>query len=57
MAGKAKSVYLTVCPNGKLQSVLSKVFFDAKGLREYIATEEFKAKYPADQFTIHKETY
>jgi hypothetical protein len=57
MAGKAKSVYLTVCPIGKLQSVLSKVFFDAKALREYMATDEFKAKYPADQFTIHKETY
>lgn len=57
MAGKAKSVYLTVCPKGKLQSVLNKVFFDAKSLRDYMATDEFKAKYPAEEFTIHKETY
>lgn len=57
MAGKAKSVYLTVCPNGKLQSVLSKVFFDAKALREYIGTDEFKAKYPTEEYTLHKETY
>lgn len=57
MAGKAKSLYLTVCPVGQLKSVLSKVFFDAKALRDYIGTDEFKAKYPADQFTIHRETY
>ena len=56
-AGKAKSVYLTVTPIGKLQSVLTKMFFDAKALREYIDTEEFKAKYPSDQFTIVRETY
>ena len=57
MAGKAKSVYLTITPKGKLQSVFTKVFFDAKALREYLDTEEFKEKYPADQFDIVKETY
>jgi hypothetical protein len=57
MAGKAKSVYLTVCPNGKLQSVLRKVFFDAKALREFMSTDDFKEKYPVEEYTIHKETY
>lgn len=58
MAGKAKSVFLTVCPiSDPCKRVLNKMFFDAKGLREFIATEEFKTKYPADQFTLHKETY
>jgi hypothetical protein len=57
MSGKAKSVYLTVTPKGKLQSTFTKVFFDAKSCRDYLATEEFKAKYPADQFDIVKETY
>jgi hypothetical protein len=57
MAGKAKSVYLTVTPKGKLQSVFTKVFFDAKALREYLDTDEFKEKYPATEFDIFKETY
>ena len=58
MAGKAKSVYLTVTPKGSpCKRVLSKEFFDAKACRDYLATEEFKAKYPADQFDIVKETY
>lgn len=56
-AGKAKSVYLTIVPKGKLQSVFSKVFFDAKGLRDYMDTEEFKAKWPATEFEFVKETY
>lgn len=57
MGGKAKSVYLTVCPVGQLQAVFRKTFFDAKSLREYVATEEFKEKYPAEKFTLIKETY
>lgn len=56
-AGKAKSVYLTDCPNGKLQSIFYKLFFDAKSLNTFIATEKFKVKYPSTEFTIHKETY
>lgn len=57
MGGKSKSVYLTVCPLGKLQAVLRKTFFDAKSLREFISTEDFKEKYPTDKFQIIKETY
>jgi hypothetical protein len=58
MAGKAKSVYLTILPKGKLQPTqLHKVFFDAKGYNEYVKTEEFKALWPTDQFDIIKETY
>ena len=57
MAGKAKSVYLTVTPKGQIQSVFRKTFFDAKGYNDYVRSEEFKAKWPADQFDIIKETY
>lgn len=57
MAGKAKSIYLTVVPKGELQSVFRRVFFDAKGYNEFVKTDEFKEKYPADQFQIIKEVY
>ena len=57
MAGKAKSVYLTVCPKRNHMSVLKKVFFDAKSYREYVGTDEFKEKYPAEEFDIIKEVY
>ena len=58
MAGKAKSVYLTILPKGQLRpTILHKVFFDAKGYNEFVNTEDFKAKYPKEQFDIVKETY
>jgi len=57
MAGKAKSVYLTVTPKGSLTSVFRKMFFDAKAYNEFVKTEEFKEKYPADKFQILKEIY
>ena len=57
MAGKAKSIYLTVTPKGQLQSVLTRVFFDAKAYNEYIKSDECKEKYPADKFDLIKETY
>ena len=55
MAGKAKSVYLTVTPKGSLTSVFRKVFFDAKAYNEFVKTDEFKEKYPTDNFQILKE--
>lgn len=57
MAGKAKSCYLTVTPVGQLKSVLNKVFFDAKSMRDYMATDEFRAMYPDIKYTFVKETY
>lgn len=57
MAGKAKSVYLTVTQKGKLASVFQRVFFDAKSYNEYVRSEEFMTKYPTTEFTIIKETY
>lgn len=57
MAGKAKSVYLTVTPKGTLSSVFRKVFFDAKAFSDYVKSEEFVAKYPTEQFQILKEIY
>lgn len=57
MAGKAKSIYLTVLPKGKHMSVFKKVFFEAKSYNEYVKSEEFKAKWPSTEFDIVKETY
>jgi hypothetical protein len=58
MAGKAKSVYLTILPRGQLRpTILHKVFFDARGYNDYVRSEEFKLKYPPDQFDIVKEVY
>ena len=57
MAGKAKSVYLTVTKKGSMKTEFHKMFFDAKGYNEYVKSEEFKAKYPTTEFKIVKETY
>ena len=57
MAGKATSVHLTVTPKGTLSSVFRKVFFDAKSYNEYVKSDEFKAKWPAEQFDFVKEIY
>ena len=57
MAGKSKSVYLTVSPKGKINSVLNKVFFTAKEYNEYVKSAEFLAKFPPEEFSYFKETY
>ena len=57
MAGKAKSVYLTVTVKGQFKSVFHKVFFDAKAYNDYVKSEEFIAKYPTYEFSLIKETY
>lgn len=56
MAGKAKSVYLTVTTL-EHKTVFKRMFFNAKQLNEFVNTEEFKAKYPLTEFKIVKETY
>jgi hypothetical protein len=57
MSGKAKSIYLTVLPKGTHMSVFKKVFFEAKSYNEFVKSDEFKQKYPAEQFDIVKEIY
>jgi hypothetical protein len=57
MAGKATSIYLTVLPKGTHMSVFKKVFFEAKAYNEYVKSDEFKEKFPAEQFDIVKEVY
>ena len=57
MAGKAKSVYLTVTLKGEFKTVFHKMFFDAKSYNDYVKTEEFIAKYPKDTYSIIKEIY
>jgi hypothetical protein len=57
MAGKAKSVYLTVNRRGSFKTEFSKVFFDARSYNEYVNTDEFRARWPAEEYTIVKETY
>ena len=57
MAGKAKSVYLTVTKKGSTKTEFHKMFFDAKAYNEYVKSDEFKAKWPTEEFDIVKETY
>ena len=57
MAGKSKSIYLTIYTKGTLKTVFHKVFFEAKSYNEYVKTDEFKAKWPTEEFDIVKETY
>jgi len=57
MAGKAKSIYLTVLPKGSHSSVFKKMFFEAKSYNEYVKSEEFKKQYPPAEFDFVKETY
>ena len=57
MAGKAKSVYLTITEKGKHNAVFRKVFFNASDYNAYVKTDEFKSKWPVAEFDIIKETY
>jgi hypothetical protein len=57
MAGTAKSVYLTVTKKGSYKTEFHKVFFNAKDYNDYVKTEEFKNKWPAEEFNIVKEIY
>jgi len=57
MAGKAKSIYLTITLKGDHKAVFRKTFFDAKAYNEYVKSEEFKIKWPAEQYDLVKETY
>jgi hypothetical protein len=57
MAGKAKSVYLTVTKKGSMKTEFHKMFFDAKSYNEYVKSDEFKAKWPDTEYNIVKETY
>ena len=57
MAGKAKSVYLTITKKGEMKTEFKKMFFDAKSYNEYVKSDEFKTKWPAEKFDIVKETY
>ena len=57
MAGKAKSIYLTITLKGEYKAVFHKMFFDAKAYNEYVKSEEFKAQWPTDKYSLVKETY
>lgn len=57
MAGKATSIYLTVLPKGSHISTFKKTFFEAKAYNEYVKSEEFKEKWPKEQFDIVREVY
>lgn len=57
MAGKSKSIYLTINLKGQFGTVFRKTFFDAKSYNEFVKTDEFKAQWPVEQYDIVKETY
>ena len=57
MSGKAKSCYVSVTSNATRKTVLNKMFFVAKDMNAFVNSDEFKAKYPPEQYTVSKETY
>jgi hypothetical protein len=57
MAGKAKSVYLTITKKNSLKTEFRKMFFDAKAYNDYVKSDEFKARWPAEEYNIVKEVY
>ena len=57
MAGRAKSVYLTVTKKGSMRTEFTKMFFDAKSYNAYVGSDEFKARWPDTQYVIVRETY
>lgn len=57
MAGKATSVYLTVSNRATHSTEFHRVFFTQQDLKKYVATDEFKAQWPTEQFYVTKETY
>lgn len=57
MSGKAKSIYLSIVPKGQYMSVFKRVFFDAKSYNEYVKSDEFKNKWPKEEFDLVKEVY
>jgi|TARA_B110000503_G_C6778519_1_gene262320 hypothetical protein len=57
MAGKAKSCYLSVADKSTNKNVFRRVFFRMADLNDFVKTDEFKAKYPQEQFQVIKEVY
>ena len=57
MAGKAKSVYLTVTLINQHNTVFKKMFFNAKEFNDYVKTDELKALYPDTEYQVIKEIY
>ena len=57
MADKAKSCYLSVTNRETRKTVLNRMFFKMADLNDFIKTEDFKTKYPEEQFHIVKEIY
>jgi hypothetical protein len=57
MAGKAKSCYLSVTQIDTRKTVLNRMFFKMADLNDFVKTDEFKTKYPPEQYQVTKEIY
>ena len=57
MAGKAKSCYLSVTQIDTRKTVLNRMFFKMVDLNDFVKTDEFKSKYPPEQYQVTKEIY
>jgi|TARA_R110002126_G_scaffold109402_1_gene246333 hypothetical protein len=57
MAGKAKSCHLSVADRATNKNVFTRTFFQMSELNNFVKTDEFKAKYPLEQFQVIKEVY
>jgi len=56
-SGTSKSVYLTINKKGSYKTEFTKMFFNAKEYNDYVKTDEFKAKWPVEEYVITKEVY
>jgi hypothetical protein len=58
MAGKVKSVYLTITrKDNPLKTEFRRTFFNVVEYNQYTKTEEFQAKWPAEEYNLIKEIY
>jgi Tfp pilus assembly protein PilP len=57
MAGTAKSVYLTISKKGAFKTEFTKKISNAKDYNAYFKPDEFKAKWPKEEYDIVKEVY
>jgi hypothetical protein len=58
MAGKVKSVYLTVTrKDNPIKTEFRRTFFNVIEFNQYTQSDEFKEKYPNEEYNIIKEVY
>lgn len=57
MAGKAKSLYVSIVDRKTHKTVLNQMFFEAKAMNAFLKDPTLLEKYPNDTYYIVKESY